>query len=1538
MSEYIEGKPIHELFKGFSQDFLAVIMQVMNALSAFHNKGFIHTDLKPEHILYDSDKRRAVLIDFGFAGIPSQDMKLAGTMGYIAPEVLKGVGIDQRSDLYSLGVIIYEILSGRTLQDPFVPIQELPGEINDILARLISKEPALRPTIPELYQTFSKYLPSIKIETPTYQVALPETGFVEIPEVIEKLRIIKDKALIITGDIGSGKTRLLKEMKFQYLMDGYAVLFYISSEKNTFHESLQNFVDSRKINFSEGEDKFHVYEEITRKLLEFAKDKKVVIMVDDLENLSVYELALFRYIGYGIEKTNILLIGTSKPDERIDRLGFDTISLRCFTIDEMQKLIEKTFFEIAPAGRNKTKKFNFVQWLHQQSGGNPLFIVEILKTLYKHKAIYYQTNKWQIKSGVLNKIVIPTKLEDLLKERLKDLTAEEFKILKIICLAGHPLERAIISSILKSEASINIEHIKNLGLLKEEFLDGRRMLIIPNYMLIQVVEKFITKKEKQRFSKSLIETMKARVTSDQSYVPILAQLSAEIDDTKGAYGYYQRAAEHSEAMYDYDAALRYYEKGARYYKKMYPEKYGEFLIKIGDLNRINGNNEEALDYYSQVLKSGDINIRWRVYKGLGYIYSTLGEYGKAVKYFRKALHDTEREDSSYIKTANPLGYALANLFKFKDAEMIFSKSIVLARKLKDKEMEANTLYHQASLEWFRNDFEKGIKIAKNLLMFCEKHRLTKQYSYCALLLSSFYQQMGNIDKAQQYFDYAVDGFSRINYINALSASLNNSALMCMQKADIVKAKELFEEALMRSQQIENRTNQYVAAANLAGIYEDLGRFQDALTFNRMALEINPDSVFSNYNLSMVYYKKGECDKAKRILEEKIKTKKEILYYVGLAMLNAALTKNERAEKLLNQGLELIERQNPITEIKIESFLKTAQFYCENRNFGKSLEFSKKIVEMIKSLSREYILASAFQKINKFNLRDIDELDITHETTRLKEMGCIYDYAYLTKLRIKSILDNGIREKEIKTVVDELRLVQEICESIGAGLELDSIKKLQEKIYPIVVEDYSRRVISIEYLDTFAKIAELINAHLGDKDFTQNILDIIIQSTNAERGALFLKTPQGMEFVAGRDMDHATLSDASELTQTAIKELDENEIVFVQDALSDPQFCIKKSVMLHQIRSLLCIPLSVSGNVIGALYLDSRFARGMFRSQDKNFLLTVAQILASVIEKSIAFQKIAEENILLKSNIIQEIGGGYLMGASRTMKEVYRLIDSVAETNAPVLILGETGTGKGMVARLIHLSSKRKNKRFLTINCGTIPETLLESELFGHKKGAFTGAISDKKGLLEEAEAGTIFLDEITNTSLSFQAKLLEAIEEKIIRRVGETTTRNIDVRFLFATNKDLEIEVEETRFRKDLFYRINVFRIEVPPLRDRIKDIPLLAQFFLERYSKEMNKNVEGYTREAMRQFKEYFWPGNVRELQNVIERAVVLTKGRFVTAKDLGFEKMKGEITPLKVIKKEAIVEALNVTDWHVTKAAEILGINRKTIQRYIKKYKIKK
>jgi transcriptional regulator with GAF, ATPase, and Fis domain len=316
----------------------------------------------------------------------------------------------------------------------------------------------------------------------------------------------------------------------------------------------------------------------------------------------------------------------------------------------------------------------------------------------------------------------------------------------------------------------------------------------------------------------------------------------------------------------------------------------------------------------------------------------------------------------------------------------------------------------------------------------------------------------------------------------------------------------------------------------------------------------------------------------------------------------------------------------------------------------------------------------------------------------------------------------------------------------------------------------------------------------------------------------------------------------------------------------------------------------------------------------------------------------EENIALRQQPVEQLGKSYLPGMASSIRRVYRQIEGIAESTSPVLICGETGAGKGMLARYIHCRSKRRDRKFIPVNCGAVPDTLLESELFGYKKGAFTGANVDKKGLLEEAEGGTVLLDEIGDTSPAFQAKVLEAIDDKTIRRLGETGSRRIDVRFLFATNQNLEDEVKRNRFRIDLYYRVNVHRVDVPPLRKRKRDIPSLAKFFLGYACAELNKNVSGFTPQAVKKLTGYSWPGNIRELQHVMNRAAARASDRLITAADLGLSVGESKVGSLAGMKRDTVVRALVAARWNMSKAARDLQIGRRTLYRCLEKYGLKR
>ncbi len=1537
--EYIKGKPIDRHFQRFSQEFVRAILQVLNGISAFHKHGFIHCDLKPEHIIYNPVEKRCVIIDFGFAGISSQRIKEYGTFGYIAPEILKGIGIDQRSDLYSLGIVIYEILSGKRPQMRYQPILDIPELLNETLNRLLVEEPALRPTALELYNIFSQYLPEEKIQRPTYEVRLPPTSFIGNKEIVDKLLGTKGETIIINGDQGSGKSRLLKELRYKFLFKDYSVLFFIGTKEGYFHNAVCDFIGFKDLNFRDKEDRFQIYAIITERLLEFARDKNLVIMVDDLDELNDYELGLFRYIGHSLKQTSVLMLGTNKPDPRIKDLNFFELFLQPFSASEVQQLLEKTFFHIELRGDSDLS--SFARWLHKHSGGNPLFVVEILKTLHQQKILSYAINKWEIDIDSLMKTKVPEKLEEIVSFRLKGLNFDELYLLKILCLCDCPLEFSVLKKLAPETVNINLEVLKILGLIKEEHIQSTRVFSIANQIIRIIIEQAIKSEEKPLITEKIIEAIETNTPIKREFYPLLAGLYASLNRNSESYKYLLLSAQDAELIQNFKEAITYYRSILDYGRELDPANYEKNILKMADLYFAGGDNKNAIEYYKKVINSSDNEIKTKAVLGLGKVCAVTGDYNQALELFTGALALAKgRESADYLGITNWLGFAYTNMNDFESAEKVFNQALTTARKTKDLLAESETLYYVAILAWHKNEFEKGKQICQKLLKFCEEHNLEKQYVYGVNLLSSFYMLTNDVDNGLKYIDLAIKGFERIRDSRALVSALNNQAILLSQNADFTDALQVFEKSLIISVRIGDRKNEEIALMSIGSIYEETGRFEKALEFYQKAIKIEPDSIYANDNQAMVYCKLGEFDKAEQILETKMKNKNKTLYHIGMAMVYNGLGKYDIAQESMKNGLALMESEKFELSMMTDIFLRASQFYYEVGDFASTLEYAEYLQKFSNNRGYASILAGALIEVSRFRMRKKDQIEIETHLKTLKEKGALYDYAYLKRIKIESEIDRGILPDKIRTIAEELQSIEQVFKAMSANLELKMVERLKSRLFPEIIQDYSRRIISTQYLETFSGLAELISAHLGKEDFIESVLDLVVSATNAERGAIFFWTGENMEFIAGRNIDKKTIKDAGELSKTAIEEISKSEIVFVPNALDDPRFNVRKSILLNQIRSILCIPLIIGDNTIGAIYLDSRIIGSMFGEQDRDFLITTAKILSSVIEKSIALKRLVEEVSDLRDSVIKGIGKGYLLGGSKKIKGIHQMIESIGPTDSPVVILGETGVGKGMIARLIHQKSKRRDKKFVSINCGTIPETLLESELFGYKRGAFTGAVADKKGLLEEGEAGTVFLDEITNTSPAFQAKILEAIEEKVIRRLGETQTRNINVRFLFATNKELDIEVEQGRFRKDLYFRINIFSIRVPSLRERIEDIPALAKFFLKLKCEELNKQIIGFGPGVLEAFKQYPWPGNIRELQNVIERAAVLARTNTITLKDAGpvFSKEKDGPISLKDLTREAIIETLQSTNWSIKESARILGISRRTVERYIKKYSIKK
>ena len=474
----------------------------------------------------------------------------------------------------------------------------------------------------------------------------------------------------------------------------------------------------------------------------------------------------------------------------------------------------------------------------------------------------------------------------------------------------------------------------------------------------------------------------------------------------------------------------------------------------------------------------------------------------------------------------------------------------------------------------------------------------------------------------------------------------------------------------------------------------------------------------------------------------------------------------------------------------------------------------------------------------------------------------------------------------------------------------------------------------EQFEALYKISSMLNSADLPENLVEKSLDLIVDVLQAER-ALFVKFEKDSEtfsLIGARNIQQETISGLNEFSSGILqKVIGTKKPSLYHDVQSDPQISQFESVKIQQIKSVLGVPIFFKDDIWGVILADSRTRRQEFTEENLVFLEFFANLVSLALDKILSIETLQDENLALQNKLQNTAPLPEMIGSSPVMKNFYSLVRKAAQTDVTVLIRGESGTGKELAARSVHELSRRKDNLYLAQFCGSIPDTLLESELFGYKKGAFTGAVKDKKGLFEAADGGTFFLDEIADISMALQAKLLRVIQNQEIIPLGSTTVKKVDVRLVAATNQDLEQLVKEGKFRQDLFYRLNVFPVEIPPLRDRYGDIALLADYFINKFDK------PGLVIDtaALKKLESCSWPGNVRQLENTLQRAVILCGGSKILAEHIINDEEKAPeffSGTLKDFEKRLLKQRLEKFDNNRTKTAESLGVSVRWVQLKLK------
>jgi Nif-specific regulatory protein len=488
------------------------------------------------------------------------------------------------------------------------------------------------------------------------------------------------------------------------------------------------------------------------------------------------------------------------------------------------------------------------------------------------------------------------------------------------------------------------------------------------------------------------------------------------------------------------------------------------------------------------------------------------------------------------------------------------------------------------------------------------------------------------------------------------------------------------------------------------------------------------------------------------------------------------------------------------------------------------------------------------------------------------------------------------------------------------------------------------------LEALYDMIRALNSETDPEALLVASLEMSMKAVGAERGMILISGPTGSDFSVrlAKNLEKETEADAEAFSRRIVLQAERGESVLALDAGQDDRFKEFKSVSLFRIRSLMCVPLRSHGKIIGTVYLDSRRQGRPFTREDLRFVEAFADHAALALENARRRAELEAENKRLKAVAGERASYANIVGRSPAMQRVFDLLERIASSETTVLIQGESGTGKELVARAIHFNGPRKDKAFLSENCAAIAETLLESELFGHVKGAFTGADKDRAGVFEQSHGGTLFLDEVGDMSQAMQARLLRVLQDGELRRVGGDRSIKVDVRVIAATNKDLQIEVAAGRFREDLYYRLAVIPVNLPPLRERVGDVPFIASHLLEQIAGARNRpkpHLDGAVFDAL---ERYAWPGNVRQLENLLRRMALLAGDgpidRSVIDSDselarmlFGKESAAGPMLSLEKTEQEQIRRALDAAAGNRDRAARLLGISRATIYRKMREYDLR-
>jgi transcriptional regulator with GAF, ATPase, and Fis domain/serine/threonine protein kinase/tetratricopeptide (TPR) repeat protein len=1461
-----------------------VALQIAEFLAFLHRRGWLYHDFKPEHFLVARQSIR--VLDLGLAQpIQETSQTFSGTFPYIAPERLAGRKCDARSDIFALGMLLLHVLQPDELWDfePSVEVlqnlqkrtRKLPGFWKDLLSEMISLEPAQR--IESAAELWKRLLPSS---------ARGSFLFFPIPAYFTISENILQKQIVT---VQTASNLNISEVEKITLQESWKKGIFTASFdlRHKTPEEVFRTICWAQLN-QQPADLFSAIEALQKA----AKLEPFTIVLRNAEALNSSQRSLLAYglsALQNVPSLHFVFLGNKQvvevPDESSTK-----VEIPVLTKQTLNNVLPQAF----PLEGVKQERLEKAK-AHGYSLPDQL-LADLRRQLPQEALLLW-----------------PAAARDLAPAAaLERLRATEMRLLGSLAIASLPLPKDWLFLSLRLTEAQGMEWI--------ESLQARGYLHLRNDLVSIVIN-----------PRSVLERLrKDRVRQIASALLANAPLNA---DPEILYRFAKASHNKSNATFQAlriastlpersDAAQEWYWKAFL---------AGAELPKANLYRLVKFSMRTARHTRSRILLN---SIRKRFGSSFKLAHNWLDLYLRTADY-----KSGEKFAEKIAKIAKNKGHLLQNGFfqarqagfmvrqnNYQEAEDILHELQKIPQLTSNRNLSAlienyigHACFHMGKFEQAIKSFEKATE-----------GRLS-EVSNSVMNLGIVYGRLGQFDLAEKWLSKAVRVFQKQNDSERLSYALGNLGILLKQKGKTTEARACYFRSLQLSRIYKNVLGTTSALINLSATFEIEGRLRKALSQIRRAIKLARISKLPRqiaYGLTQagrIYAILGKYRLSIEALKEALELRLELKHTAEIAVTQETLgltylLSGHTREALVqfSYASSLLEKSNAKLDNKRISFF-TALITKDNS----ALDVTDIVLPEGSFESGFYHYVSAQLLFDAKSNNDSEISTHLHEAERiLRNVPSLFWLGKVLKLKA----EHSIQRDHYEKAGIQLESAYNIFSRLGATKELLSLNQMNMDIKSS--SDLLNKMAERLPYKVLTMVKDVLAEQNPDR-MIERILSSSLEFTDMERAVLILAEDPPRIFKTVT-LDESTVQEIYEISQSALEEATDSRKPYIRlNAVSDPYLKAKPSILASRIMSIVCLPLRAGERYTGVLYLDSREGIETLAKTETVLLEIFASIIGIALSNSMVLEQSLAENETLRASL-GLVHFPEIIGKSESILKVLKIVQNLLETDLPVLITGETGTGKELIARVLHFSGKRKNGPFLAVNCSALTKTLLESELFGHEKGSFTGAIQQKKGLFEQAKHGTLFLDEVGEMPPSMQVKLLRVLQEGEFRRVGGTETLRTDARVILATNRNLQEMIRQEKFREDLYYRIKGAQIHVPPLRERQQDILLLAAHFLKTAAAAARKKISGFSQEATELMRKYGWPGNVRQLKNEVERVVAFAQSEWVKPEDLDAEILESDrpTAPtkgtLKEREKRIIVEALKEHNWNILQTARSLGLTR--------------